>query len=276
MKTAREEQIQTLRKSAAALRHTVKNTRDKAAEWQGQADKAREKANRDEENARVWELLADALNNGQLDNIVVPLGTARQEPANVRIHALQGRLMAELSDCHLDAWAIQSRKLSAMFHRVHGGSHEAIAIIAERLNIDYSEEPRGEQVFVAASGEIDGIEVEIWSLLPADERPADVEQQGVQTVEHVDYAEAEAVREIEREMAIEAGNDSELDRQVAEDDARNERNAEQPARYTAAQLDGLACNACGCYFEVLETSVPVGTHEGRQLFAHRACAESGS
>lgn len=42
-------------------------------------------------------------------------------------------------------------------------------------------------------------------------------------VEYVDYEEAAAVREIEREMAIEAGDDSELDRQVAEDDARFER-----------------------------------------------------
>lgn len=41
--------------------------------------------------------------------------------------------------------------------------------------------------------------------------------------EYVDYDEADAVREIEREMAIEAGDDSEIDRQVAEDDARFER-----------------------------------------------------
>lgn len=50
-------------------------------------------------------------------------------------------------------------------------------------------------------------------------------------VEHVDYDEAEAVREIEREMAIEAGDDSEIDRQDAEDDARNER------RYKAHQAN---------------------------------------
>jgi hypothetical protein len=49
--------------------------------------------------------------------------------------------------------------------------------------------------------------------------------------EHVDYAEAAAVREIEREMAIEAGDDSEIDHQVALDDARNEH---AWAKYTAS------------------------------------------
>jgi len=56
--------------------------------------------------------------------------------------------------------------------------------------------------------------------------------------EYVDYAEAEDVREIEREMAIEAGDDSELDRQVAEDDARFERAVwllQQEAESEAAQ-----------------------------------------
>lgn len=173
MKTAREEQIQTLRESAEALRHTVKNTRDEAAEWQGQADKAREKADRDEENARVWELLADALDNGQLDNIVVPLGSGREEPTNARIHALQGRLMMQLSEYQLDAWNIHCGRLRAMLHLLHGGSREAIATVADRLDLRYLETPRSDgQVFVAASGEIDGIEVEIWSLLPADEKPA--------------------------------------------------------------------------------------------------------
>jgi hypothetical protein len=45
-------------------------------------------------------------------------------------------------------------------------------------------------------------------------------------VEHVDYAEAKDVRQIEREMDRDAGDDSEIDRQVAEDDARNEREYE--------------------------------------------------
>ena len=61
--------------------------------------------------------------------------------------------------------------------------------------------------------------------------------------ECVDYAEAEAVREIEREMAIEAGDDSEIDRQVAEDDARFERAvwlAQQEAESEAAQEAWIA------------------------------------
>ena len=49
--------------------------------------------------------------------------------------------------------------------------------------------------------------------------------------EYVDYAEAAVVRDIEREMDIDAGDDSEIDRQVAEDDARNER------RYEAHEAD---------------------------------------
>ena len=44
-------------------------------------------------------------------------------------------------------------------------------------------------------------------------------------VEYYDAEEAAAIREIEREMAIEAGDDSELDAQIAADDARAERHA---------------------------------------------------
>lgn len=215
--TPREEQIKTLRDSAKALRTTVKRAREEAAEWQGTADRAREKADRDEENARVWELLADALDGGQLDDIVVPLGTGRDDrTTNTRIHALQGRLMAELADCDLDAWNIHCGELKAMLHPLYGGSRETIAIIAERLGISYVEKTRSDgQIYVEAGGEIDNIRVEVWSLL-------DAEEESSATVEHVDYAEAEAVREIEHEMAIEAGDDSEIDQQVAEDDARAE------------------------------------------------------
>lgn len=52
---------------------------------------------------------------------------------------------------------------------------------------------------------------------------------GPEFVEHVDYAEAEAVREIEREMAIEAGDDSEIDQLAAQDAADAERWAEENA-----------------------------------------------
>lgn len=45
--------------------------------------------------------------------------------------------------------------------------------------------------------------------------------------EYYDAEEAAAVREIEREMAIEAGDDSELDRQITEDDARAERRSHE-------------------------------------------------
>jgi hypothetical protein len=63
-----------------------------------------------------------------------------------------------------------------------------------------------------------------------------------QRAEYVDYAEAAAVREIEREMAIEAGDDSEIDRQAAEDDARTERNA--AARHWASGHDMATCTEC--------------------------------
>jgi len=172
---AREEQIKTLRDSAEALRTTVKRTRDEAAEWQGMADRAREKADRDEENARVWDVLADALDGGQLDDIVVPLGSGRGEPTNAQIHALQGRIMAQLPEYDLDAWNIHCGELKAMLHRLHGGSRTAIAEIASRLGIDYAEPPRSDgQLYVTARGEIDNIPVEIWCLLPADdERPVE-------------------------------------------------------------------------------------------------------
>ena len=109
--------------------------------------------------------------------------------------------------------------------------------------------------------------------------------------EYVDYAEAAAVREIEREMAIEAGDDSELDRQVAEDDARNERNYEahqaneawldaHPDDYeaedgfTTEQLNGNACSVCGGGFKIGEASQPSGyVLDHGQLFAHTACLD---
>ena len=47
--------------------------------------------------------------------------------------------------------------------------------------------------------------------------------------EYYDAEEAAAVREIRREMAEEAGDDSELDAQIAADDARAERNAQDGA-----------------------------------------------
>lgn len=220
MKTSREEQIEILRDTAKNLRIAVDRARKEAAEWQGMADLAHEKADRNEETARVWELLAVALDGGQLDDVVVPLGSGREETTNVRIHALQGRLMAELADCDLDAWSIHCRELSVMWHEAHGGSREGVAIVAERLGIAYTEKPRGAaEIYVEAAGEIDGIPVKIWSLLDIDD------EQPAASVEHVDYAEAEAVREIRREMAVEAGDDSERGRQIAEDDARHECSA---------------------------------------------------
>lgn len=61
---------------------------------------------------------------------------------------------------------------------------------------------------------------------------------GTTEVEHIDYAEAADVREIEREMAIEAGDDSELMRQVAEDDARHERYADAALEFVPEQYIG--------------------------------------
>lgn len=284
MQTAREHQLDALRTAAKELRELVEKSRKEAASWQEQANKARELADRNEKSARIWEVLADALDGGQLDDIVVPLGTGRDEPTNTRIHALQGRLMAQLPEYELDAWSIQCRKLTAMLHRAHGGSRHAILNIADRLGIGYSEEDRGAQVHVAAEGEIDGIEVEIWSLLAAEET-------GARAVEHVDYEEAAAVREIEREMAIEAGDDSEIDAQIAEDDARFERAvwlAQQEAesevaedaesddenRHTADQLNGNTCSVCNGAFRLGEASQPSGyVLDHGQLFAHTACLD---
>jgi hypothetical protein len=193
---AREHQVQELRTAAKALREAVHKARSEAAGWQTKADRARELADRNEETARVWDVLADALDSCQLDDIVVPLGTGGDgRPKNTRIHALQGRLMAELPN--LDAWNIHCGELTAMLHKAAGGSRRAILAIAEQYGIGYAEDRRGEKVYVAAEGEIDDIPVKIWCLLPVEEQPAG-------PVEHVDYAEAEAVREIEEEMALEA------------------------------------------------------------------------
>lgn len=61
---------------------------------------------------------------------------------------------------------------------------------------------------------------EAWQL-------AEAEREGTEELaaEHYDAEEADAVREIRREMAVEAGDDSEAERQIAEDDARHERQA---------------------------------------------------
>lgn len=67
---------------------------------------------------------------------------------------------------------------------------------------------------------------------------------GAQPREFFDEAEAAAVREIRREMAIEAGDDSEALRQEAEDDARAERAAylaEREAQHAQGRYDEAQC-----------------------------------
>lgn len=258
-----QQQINEMRGSALAIREGIEKTTEQANDWQRKANDARKLVAVLEEKARIWDALADALDSGRLHDIAAPLEGRYDRPTRTAVYALQGRLMAQLADYELDAWNMHGNELRVMLHRLHGGSRAVIAEIADRLNIKYVERPHSEgHVTVTAQGEIDGIDVEIWSLLPDDPEPTDnggalndAEPDLVGAMarhssahgtaaaydmtdphdaalaeqaraEHVDYAEAEAVREIEREMAIEAGDDSEIDRQVAEDDARNEREYE--------------------------------------------------
>jgi hypothetical protein len=230
--TARSQQISEMRNTAASIRKGIEKTTEQANDWQKKANEARKLVAVLEEKARLWNALADGMESGSFHDVAAPLTTGRNRPSNVDIHAVQERLMTDLPD--LDAWSIHCGEMSAMLHKSAGGSRRAILGIAERYDIGYVEDRRGEQIHVAAEGKIDDIPVKIWCLLPAE----DAEEQAVPVAEHFDATEAADVRQIEREMAIDAGDDSELDRQTAEDDARAERRAEAFADLMFDESDG--------------------------------------
>jgi len=197
--TARLQQISEMRGNAVSIRKGIQKTAEQAADWQKKANEARALLAVLEEKARLWDALADGMETGSFYDVAPPPGSSLNRPSNTEIHALQGRLMAEVSN--LDAWNIHCGELGAMLHRSAGGDRRTILGIAERYGIGYVEDRRDKQVYVAAEGEIDEIPVKIWCLLPADdERPVEPEP----VAEHVDYAEAEDVRQIEDEMALEA------------------------------------------------------------------------
>ena len=118
-------------------------------------------------------------------------------------------------------------------------------------------------------------------------------------VEYYDAQEAADVLQIEREMAIEAGDDSEIDRLVAEDDARAEAKylagittadrdhaaehlaraehaAEQPGPYTRRQIDGVDCHRCGLELVPGQPIAADGEYDGEALYAHMKCIEAAA
>jgi hypothetical protein len=155
-----------------------------------------------------------------------------------RAHVLMGSMIARLSDYNISSWSVRDDAVSGMLHGLHGGGRDSIRIIADRLGIAYSELPHSEgKVQLHATGAIDGIAVEIWSLRTVERHCARHDTAVIDgicdgcennvAVENFDQAEADDVREIRREMAIEAGDDSEALRQEAEDDARAARRSHE-------------------------------------------------
>lgn len=229
-----------------------------------------------------------------------------------RLNSLTGRLITQLADYNISQWQLNNGQADGMLHHLHGGSRTTIRDIANRLGITYGEAPHpyGSEgaagVIMTAAGLVDGLPVRIWCLIAADPAPADVQDEDQPTPRpatparghgqdesfvnpsFVDQDEADDVRQIRREMAIEAGDDSDLDAQIAADDARAERRSHEHCPgcpnctgyadpnepddeddYTAEQLDGTACLMCGHSFAVGERALVATTDfGGRQQFIH--------
>lgn len=93
----------------------------------------------------------------------------------MRGHELLGRLLSQLSDYQLNSLDLgRDRRIRAMLHRGDGGSRRAMRDIADRLGVTYGsrvfDPTGGTEEYVTASGQIDGFDVEIWTILPIEQQ----------------------------------------------------------------------------------------------------------
>lgn len=164
----RDEMIESLRKSYDAAVINAAEHRQNAEDWQAGADRERHYADRDDERARQFK--------AQLDYFE---GTDERY-AEAYLDALDDARHAENgSDAATEAYV----EVADAEHYVQRADY-----VAEPCSCPTDEAANDEQ----AGREIDAA-VESTGHLP-----------GYQDGEYVDYAEAEAVREIEEEMALEA------------------------------------------------------------------------
>lgn len=95
---------------------------------------------------------------------------------NGRAYALVGRLLSQLADYKPPTWENSHDHIVFNLHSAFGGSRAAFRDIAGRLGIDYISKPFGLVTgtndhttdHVSARGIIDGLEVEIYGLLPCE------------------------------------------------------------------------------------------------------------
>jgi hypothetical protein len=199
-----------------------------------------------------------------------------------RAHALMGRLLRELADYQLSSWDLAGDKVRAMLHVGYGGSRPVIRAIADQLGLAYDCKVFGSESaktdYASATGEIDGIEVEVWSLLPAEttEEPADEHRPGTD-----DDSTADADGEIgdcpncggRHRPPWCADLSGPADADDADDDGLGQ--------YTDSQLAGVACTGCTRVFATAEPQVRVahtlpggGAVTDIGLYAHPECVDS--
>lgn len=148
-----------------------------------------------------------------------PVAEVDSPPPLKQAHAVLGAVMDAMpADFRAHTWEIATLASEPPCIGIQQGGNQgdaearrAIRSIAGLLALSYEEAPKLGYILIRAVGEIGGVRVELWDHAAAPE-----------PVEYFDQAEADDVREIEREMAVDAGDDSEALRQEAEDDARAE------------------------------------------------------
>lgn len=88
-----------------------------------------------------------------------------------RSYTVMGRLLSQLADYNLPSWENRHGNLVFSLHEAYGGSRAAFRDIADRLGIAYESRPFGSTPgtdHVSARGVIDGLDVEIYALLPTE------------------------------------------------------------------------------------------------------------
>lgn len=93
---------------------------------------------------------------------------------SLRSQGVMGFIARALADYAFDSWNITSRGVEAMLSKARGGGDERAVIreVADRLGFKYESRlhsPSSAADYVTASGERDGIEVKLWTLVPTEQ-----------------------------------------------------------------------------------------------------------
>lgn len=183
IETARRQQIAEMRASATGIRAGIKKAREQAEDWQRKADEARALIAVLTEKARVWDLLADSMDTPGLDHIVVPLGDsldmaelaankASHRAAGIRrAHPVLGAILDAMpSGFEGHCWSIETTASEPACIKIQQGSgvgsddqaRDGLRSVAAVLGLTYGEKDNGRYTHLSASGQIDGVDVEVW------------------------------------------------------------------------------------------------------------------